>query len=169
MLDPAIVVADGKDLNRFTNIGATTNSSSTLAGYKPVERVTYKDRKKQLRKAKIAKISQGIGQGINSFSENGGIDLLGAGLGMTASLVPKDTKHNPTGFDTQQQIGSALMKFPNPIVQAAGAAYTGLSQIAEATGGNVNTITKEQADDIGLKKGTRLLNNIVGTLHPGAG
>lgn len=169
MLDPAIVIADGKDLNRFTNIGATTNSGSTLAGYKPVKPITEKERNQRLRKAKIAKISQGIGQGINSFSENGGMGLLGAGLGMTASLVPKDTKHNPTGFDTQQQIGSALMKFPNPIVQAAGAAYTGLSQIAEATGGNVNTITKEQANDIGLKKGTRLLNNIVGTLHPGAG
>lgn len=168
-IDPVTVVTDGKDLNRFTNIGATTDSSSTLAGYKPVERITYRDHKKQQWKAKTAKISQGIGQGINSFSENGGMDLLGAGLGLTASLVSKDTKHNPTGFEAQQQIGSALMKFPNPIVQAAGAAYTGLSQIAEAAGGNVNTITKEQADDIGLKKGTRLLNNIVGTLHPGAG
>lgn len=169
MLDSVTVYADKKILNRFTNIGATTNSGSTLAGYKPVTRVTYKDYKKQQRKDKIAKISQGIGQGINSFSENGGMDLLGAGLGMTASLVPKDTKHNPTGFDTQQQIGSALMKFPNPIVQAAGAAYTGLSQIAEATGGNVNTITKEQKEDIGLSDTQRFFNNVVGAIAPGAG
>lgn len=168
MLDLAIAIADRKNLNRFTNIGATTNSGSTLAG-KPVKTITEKERNQRLRKAKIAKISQGIGQGINSFSENGGMDLLGAGLGMTASLVPKDTKHNPTGFDTQQQIGSALMKFPNPIVQAAGAAYTGLSQIAEATGGNVNTITKEQKEDIGLSGSQRVLNNIIGTMAPGAG
>jgi hypothetical protein len=54
-------------------------------------------------------------------------------------------------------------------VQAAGLAYKGISMLAEATGGNTNTITKDQAEDIGISKGTRLANNIISTLHPGAG
>ena len=39
--------------------------------------------------------------------------------------------------------------------------------LAEATGTNVNKITKDQAEDIGIKPGARLANNIIGTLSPG--
>ena len=88
---------------------------------------------------------------------------------LLTSFVKKDDKHNPTGYDNQQKIGDAMTKVPIPIVQAAGVAYKALSAVSEMTGGNTNTITKEQAEDIGISKGTRLLNNIVGTLHPGAG
>ena len=110
----------------------------------------------------------------NSLSSNKGADIMGAASAATdlmSSFVPTQESKgkNPTGFDTQQKIGDAMTKVPIPIVQAAGVAYKALSAISEATGGNTNTITKDQAEDIGISKGTRLLNNIVGTLHPGAG
>ena len=116
----------------------------------------------------------GFGQQVNGFLSGKGAGIIGAASAATdiASSFVKTQEEkgkNPTGFDTQQKIGDAMTKVPIPIVQAAGVAYKALSAVAEATGGNTNTITKDQAEDIGISKGTRLLNNIVGTLHPGAG
>ena len=115
----------------------------------------------------------GFGQKANAWlSSDKGQAVMGAASAATdllTSFVKKDDKHNPTGYDTQQKIGDAMTKVPIPIVQAAGVAYKALSAVSEMTGGNTNTITKDQAEDIGISKGTRLLNNIVGTLHPGAG
>lgn len=106
-------------------------------------------------------------------SKAGGIAMgaVGSALDIAKGFVPTQESKgkNPTGFETQQAIGDALTKVPIPIVQAAGLAYKGISMLAEATGGNTNTITKEQAEDIGISKGARLANNILGTLHPGAG
>lgn len=104
-----------------------------------------------------------IGQGIM-----GGVS---SALDIAKGFVPTQESKgkNPTGFETQQKIGDALTKVPIPIVQAAGLAYKGISMLAEATGGNTNTITKDQAEDLGISKGTRLANNIIGALHPGAG
>ena len=97
--------------------------------------------------------------------------VAGSALNVAKGFVKTqaDKGKNPTGYETQQAIGDALTKFPNPIVKAVGVAYKGISMLAEATGGNTNMITKEQAGDIGISKGTRALNNIVGTLTPGAG
>lgn len=116
-----------------------------------------------------------MNNGVNTaLGSNVGQGIMGAASAATdlaTSFVKtqEDKGKNPTGFQTQQKIGDALTKVPIPIVQAAGVAYKAVSAIAEATGGNTNTITKDQAEDIGISKGTRLLNNIVGTLHPGAG
>lgn len=117
----------------------------------------------------------GFGGKVNSALGNnigqGVMGVVGSALDIAKGFVPTQESKgkNPTGFETQQQIGDALTKVPIPIVQAAGLAYKGISMLAEATGGNTNSITKEQAEDIGISKGTRLANNIIGTLHPGAG
>ena len=103
------------------------------------------------------KVGQGVMGGVSSA------------LDIAKGFVPTQESKgkNPTGFETQQQIGDALTKVPIPIVQMAGLAYNEISMLAEATGTNVNTITKEQAEDIGIKPGARLANNIIGTLSPG--
>ena len=119
---------------------------------------------------------------LNKFMNNGANTALGSAVGqgimgaasaatdLMSSFIPsqESKNNNPSGFATQQKIGDAMTKVPIPIVQAAGVAYKALSAVSEMTGGNTNTITKDQAEDIGISKGTRLLNNIVGTLHPGA-
>lgn len=113
----------------------------------------------------------GINSALGSKGGNIAMGAIGSALDIAKGFVPTQESKgkNPTGFETQQAIGDALTKVPIPIVQAAGLAYKGISMLAEATGGNTNTITKEQAEDIGISKGARLANNILGTLHPGAG
>jgi hypothetical protein len=115
----------------------------------------------------MGKANSALGSGVGQ-SVMGGV---GKALDMAKGLVKTQAEKgkNPTGYETQQAIGDTLTKVPIPIVQAAGLAYKGISMLAEATGGNTNSITKEQAEDLGISKGTRLANNIIGALHPGAG
>ena len=120
---------------------------------------------------KLGQKTRNINSVLGSSGWQGGMNLAGSALDVAKGFIPTQESKgkNPTGFETQQQIGDALTKVPIPIVQAAGLAYKGISMLAEATGGNTNKITKEQAEDIGIKPGARLANNIIGTLHPGAG
>ena len=78
-----------------------------------------------------------------------------------------DKGKNPTGYEAQQAIGDAMTKVPIPIVQAAGLAFKWTSKLGECFNTNVSTITKDQAEDIGIKPSARLANNIIGTLSPG--
>lgn len=147
-------------------------SNSGLAG-NPVSQFTgpNKSQKQALSKAKIKSNFGKVNNALGSNAGNIAMGAVGSALDIAKGFVPTQESKgkNPTGFETQQAIGDALTKVPIPIVQAAGLAYKGISMLAEATGGNTNTITKEQAEDIGISKGTRLANNIIGALHPGAG
>jgi hypothetical protein len=158
VLDATTITANKNTMPTFNqfassqNVSGLAGSTTQFSGQKPKEL--------GLKKLNGA-LGSNVGQGI-----------MGAAGGLMNAIPIKtqaDKGKNPTGYETQQAIGDALTKVPIPIVQAAGLAYKGISKLAEATGGNTNTITKDQAEDIGLNKGTRLLNNIVGTLHPGAG
>ena len=129
------------------------------------------------RKEKQANIAQRKLEGqhtsvLGDFMNSGtGIGLMNAASLVTdigTSLIDRDTTKNPTGFNTQQKIGDVMMKSGNPYVMAAGLAYKALSGVAEATGGNINTITKNQANELGLSKFDRGLNNILGYI-PGLG
>ena len=114
-------------------------------------------------------MAKNFGKVNNALGSNAGgvaMGAVGSALDIAKGFVPTQESKgkNPTGFETQQAIGDALTKVPVPIVQAAGLAYKGISMLAEATGGNTNSITKEQAEDIGISKGTRLANNIIAYL-----
>jgi hypothetical protein len=147
-------------------------SNSGLAG-NPMPQFTgpNKSQKQALSKAKIKSNFGKVNNALGSKAGNIAMGAVGSALDIAKGFVPTQESKgkNPTGYETQQAIGDALTKVPIPIVQAAGLAYKGISMLAEATGGNTNTITKEQAEDLGISKGTRLANNIIGALHPGAG
>ena len=106
---------------------------------------------------------------LNTKVAQGAMSGIGSALDIASGFIKtsEEKGNNPTGYETQQKIGNAMTKIPIPIVQAAGLAYKGVSMLAEATGTNVNKITKDQANELGIKPGARLLNNIVGTLSPG--
>lgn len=93
---------------------------------------------------------------------------IGTAANIAGSFIDRDTTKNPTGFDSQQAIGNAMLKSGNPYLMAAGAAYNTLSTIAEKTGGNVNTINKDQASEVGLTKSERFFNNVFSAI-PGLG
>lgn len=147
-------LAEVKTNMTLPTLATTEKINNTLAGKKPSTKP---------KTSFSTSLSSNIGQGIMSG--------VGSALDVAKGFVPTQESKgkNPTGFEAQQAIGDTLTKVPIPIVQAAGLAYKGISMLAEATGGNTNSITKEQAEDIGISKGTRLANNIIGALHPGAG
>ena len=99
-----------------------------------------------------------------------GQDVMGAAGGLMDAIPIKtraDKGKNPTGYEAQQAIGDAMTKVPIPIVQTAGLAFKWISKLGEHFNANVSTITKDQAEDIGIKPSARLANNIIGTLSPG--
>lgn len=152
------------------NLLKLDSSRNTLAGMNPIANGLASNSSSASQKVKLGqqisnpngKLSGKVGQGIM-----GGI---GSALDIAKGFIPTQESKgkNPTGFEAQQQIGDALTKVPIPIVQAAGLAYKGISMLAEATDSNVNTITKEQADDLDIK-GARIANNVIGTILPFAG
>lgn len=93
---------------------------------------------------------------------------IGTAANIAGSFIDRDTTKNPTGFDSQQAIGNAMLRSGNPYLMAAGAAYNTLSVIAEKTNGNIHTINKNQADEVGLTKSERFFNNVFSAI-PGLG
>lgn len=125
-------------------------------------------------KSPSTKSSSTFGGSVNTESNVGSsvgnvASIIGAANDFGSQFIDQDPTKNPTGYQTQQAIGDALLKSGNPYAMAAGAAFKTVSSIAEATGGNTSTITKDQASDLGIGKGERFLNNALGILLPGAG
>ena len=108
---------------------------------------------------------------LNSEKSKDRMNFTNSALDAAKGFVPTQESKgkNPTGYETQQAIGDALTKFPNPMVKAAGVAYKGISMLAETTGTNTSMITKDQMEDLGILKTARLANNIIGTLFPFSG
>lgn len=173
-VDPVIPVVSNTKLLTAANNKVFTDTGISLPGHtkvgikgktynnglaKPEESDT-KDKKK-FSETKF-------GQTLSSETAQGIYSGIGAAASLAGSFIDRDTIKNPTGYNTQQTIGTAMLNSGNPYLMAAGAAYNTLSTIAEATGGNVNTITKEQANNAGLTKSERFFNNVLGAI-PGLG
>ena len=161
----ATVTADRKSMP-FDNIyPGMTQSTNTLAGLNRNPSGPTKQQKRALGQAKFEKTMGSQGAQLGFAAAGAAMD------GIMGSMVETQASKgkNPTGYETQQQIGNALMSSGNPYAMAAGAAYKLVSGIAEATGGNVNTITKDQAEDLGISGIGRVANNVLGILNPGAG
>ena len=169
IIQAATVYGDKKNLASSWDLYQSSNLSTLKNPNLIAPTQSYS--KSALAGARIKNSSRNTNNFLSSSKGSGIMGIANAAVDFGTSFVKtqEEKGKNPTGFDTQQKIGDAMTKVPIPIVQVAGVAYKALSAVAEATGGNTNTITKDQAEDIGISKGTRLLNNIVGTLHPGAG
>ena len=169
VLEAAVVTAEGK-LPSTLKSGAVQQNTLNLVNPN-LNASTTSYSKSQLAGAKLKNFVGKANSALGSEKGQGVMGAAGSALDIAKGFVKTQAEKgkNPTGYETQQAIGDTLTKIPIPIVQAAGLAYKGISMLAEATGGNTNSITKEQAADIGVSKGERLLNNIVGTLSPGAG
>lgn len=150
-------------------------SSNPGAEVPPNKNIYSREDHRNAVKANIAE-RRALGQSASRLGDfmgsNAGQFAMGAAnaaLDITGGLVETQESKgkNPTGYDSQQKIGKALTSIPIPAVQMAGLAFQGISQLAEATGTNVSTISKEQAKDVGISGGERVLNNIIGTLSPG--
>lgn len=115
------------------------------------------------------KPKKSFGQFLSSNTAQGVYQGIGTAVDIGSSFIDRDTTKNPTGFDTQQKIGDALLKSGNPYAMIAGAAYKALSGVAEQFGGNVNTITKDQSKELGISGIERIGNNVLGTILPGLG
>lgn len=122
-----------------------------------------------LAKKKDKKDKLTFGQSLSSDTAKGIYKGIGAAADIGSSFIERDVTKNPTGFDTQQKIGDALLSSGNPYAMLAGAAYKTLSGVAEQFGGNVNTITKDQANELGINGFQRGMNNVLGAIAPGLG
>lgn len=123
--------------------------------------------KKKDKKDKKDKLT--FGQSLSSDAAKGIYKGIGTAADIGSSFIERDVTKNPTGFDTQQKIGDALLSSGNPYAMLAGAAYNTLSGVAEQFGGNVNTITKDQANELGINDFQRGMNNVLGAIVPGLG
>lgn len=160
-----LTISDNNPLKSQNNRNNLTKLVSSDNGLAPIQKNTATTSKKSL-----GQWIGGINDALGSKKGQNTMSIVNSALDVAKGFVPTQESKgkNPTGFEAQQAIGDTLTKVPIPIVQAAGLAYKGVSMLAEATNSNVNTITKEQADNLDIK-GERIANNIVGTLFPFAG
>lgn len=128
--------------------------------FKGYTRESYRADKKEYREAAIA-----AGQPVGIASEQGKKITGGItkGLSMATDVATNFIDVDPdSNFKGQQAFGDALMSTGNPYAMIAGAAFKTLSAVDQATGMAINTIDKNQASDVGISKGQRILNNVLG-------
>lgn len=126
------------------------------------ERKDARQQRREERKAAKAEES-GLGSREGGLSNTASVGInAGAQVGGAAinALTANMEVSNNTAFGAQQAAGDALMATGNPYAAIAGVALKGLSALGEATGTNANTISKSEANEMGIGKGERLLNNI---------
>ena len=142
--------------------GTASNFSYTRAKYRADKKENIQQRILQGQNASA------FGDFMNSSIGSGLLQGVSLATDIGNQFIDRDLTKNPTGFDAQQNIGNALIKSGNPYAAIAGVAYKALSGVAEQFGGNVNTINKDQANEVGLSKWERFGNNVLGMI-PGMG
>lgn len=163
-MGPVIPAVSNTDLVSAANKRVLKDTGLQLNGTKYGDSTTQKEADKFNKKHNNAS----FGQLLSSKTAQGIYQGLGTAIDIGNQFIDRDLTKNPTGFDAQQNIGNALIKSGNPYAVIAGVAYKALSGVAEQFGGNVNTINKDQANEVGLSKWERIGNNVLGVI-PGMG
>lgn len=165
---PVIPVVSNTKLISAANERVFKDTGIQLSSTKYGDSTTQKEVDKSNVKGKKKFSETNFGQTLSSETAQGIYSGIGTAASLAGSFIERDTTKNPTGFQTQQSIGDVLLKSGNPYAMAAGVAYKALSGVAEATGGNINTINKDQANELGVSKWERFGNNVLGVI-PGLG
>lgn len=103
-------------------------------------------------KTKVIGNEVGFGKSLSKFGSG-----LGAITDFASGFVNRESD---SAFDTQQQVGNALMQI-NPIV---GGAYKALSFAGEISGMNSSFLNKNQTNAVGMSNLERIGNNILSVL-----
>lgn len=135
--------------------------AAAAIGGEPVDytREMYREDKKI---NKAVRESQGQGVGLSEK----GAGIMGAaakGAGMLTDVAKSaiDVDEN-SSFNQEQALGDALLSSGNPYAMAAGAVVKLNSAMNQALGTNMNTISKKEAEEVGVSGAGRLLNNVGG-------
>lgn len=145
---PVIPAVSNTDLVSAANKRVLKDTGLQLNDTKYGDSTTQKEADKFNRKHD----NVSFGQLLSSKTTQGIYQGLDTAIDIGNQFIDRDLTKNPTGFDAQQNIGNALIKSGNPYAAIAGVAYKALSGVAEQFGGNVNTINKDQANEVGLSK-----------------
>ena len=108
------------------------------------------------------KSGSNVGKGLSSKGA-GVMSAVSKGAGMATDLMSSaiDVDEN-SSFGTEQAVGDALLQSGNPYAMAAGAVVKLNSAMNQALGTNMNTISKKEANAVGVSGAGRILNNVAG-------
>lgn len=150
-----------KPLGSYAAEKKKQQEASAAIGGEPVDytREMYREDKK-INKA----VRESEGQGVGLSSKGTGIMGAAAkGAGMLTDVAKSaiDVDEN-SSFNQEQALGDALMSSGNPYAMAAGAVVKLNSAMNQALGTNMNTISKKEAEEVGVSGAGRILNNVGG-------
>jgi hypothetical protein len=149
-------------IGSYSAVKKQKQAQAELSG-KEIEKYTRDQYREDKRQNKVEMIASGNPVGLKSDKAKSITSGIASGLSTATNLASNfiDVDED-SNFAGQQAVGDALMSSGNPYAMAAGAAFKALSAIDQVTGFGINTIDKNQASDVGLSKGQRLLNNVLG-------